>query len=101
MQDVLIDIERKLDTVLIENQYQYPAFTSVHVNSKGQYEIKVEFLNPDKAAVAQLATFYKLSKTLSFKSRVMQKEGLDVSQVFVTRHLVDLSPSVQWDCISK
>jgi len=101
MQGILTEIKRSLDTIVIEDIYKYPAYTNMISIGDGKYKLEIEFLNPDKAAIEEIANLYHLSKTLKITSENIQKEHLDIDHIFVTRHMVDIIPRVKWDCISK
>jgi hypothetical protein len=86
--------------VLLEGQFNYTANLTIGLAEGSDFYVVIDFVNLTMEDIKTLGQLYKLSKSLSIKSELIDKEKYNITHIIVTRMKTNSNLAMTWECIS-
>ncbi|WP_268848128.1 hypothetical protein [Flavobacterium aestivum] len=100
MKDVIISIERTLDTIIIETEHEFSGYITIGIVKGDDFYVKLEFTDLDTTKVSLLNKLFHLPKALKIESKIISKEQFPITHIVVETINADSDLNVTWDCLS-
>lgn len=100
MKDIIISIERALDTITIENENEFSGYITIGIVKGNDFYLKIEFLNLDTAKLQLLNNLFNMPKALKIESKIISKEQFPITHIVVESMNSDSLLNLTWECLS-
>jgi len=100
MENVIIAIDRKADTVTIENDCKLSTFITIGLVEGNDFYLKLEFENLEKDDFITLTKLFKAKKALKIESEIIKKEQFNISHIVVEKFNSVGFTNVTYECYS-
>lgn len=82
-------INREVDTVIFDYNFELPVFITIVRLNDSDYSIKLEFDNLTNREFLTLKELFESSEAVKFQSKIIYREHLDITHVLGTQFYVD------------
>ena len=100
MTSPVITIENEFDTIKLEDEYEFTAYISIGLAQKGDFYVKLDFVNLDRLSFGLVNSLYLLNKALSIESPLITKNGYPITHIVVTNMEAKNNFGYMWECLS-
>ncbi|MEP6594625.1 MAG: hypothetical protein ABJA71_01715 [Ginsengibacter sp.] len=97
----VISSQRTLDNVILEGEYEYPAYITIDGDKTGNYHVKLEFNNLNSENFKDIANLYKDSKPLRIESEIIKKWNFNITHIIIEKFWAGSKFAMIWECFSK
>ncbi|MFA6151371.1 MAG: hypothetical protein WC716_08625 [Chitinophagaceae bacterium] len=88
-----------LDEILIEDKYQFKAFTKICARAAGGFTIKFDFVEVNPEKFKHLISLCHLNKALKFCSTFFTDHDFSINQIIIANFRTDENKNMQWECL--
>jgi hypothetical protein len=100
MRDIIISVERTLDTIIIENEHEFAGYITIGLEEKNDFYLKIEFTDLDLTKIELLNKLFHIPKALKIESKIITKEEFPITHIVVEKVNADSMLNVTWECLS-
>lgn len=100
MEDIITAQERILDTILLEDKFQFEVYITIGLVKGNDFQVILEFLNLQEEDFKEVAKLTRIKKALKFNSEIANKEGYKISHIVITNFKTNSNFEMTWECLS-
>lgn len=100
MRDIIISIERVLDTVIIENEHEFSAYITIGIVEGNDFYVKLDFIDLNETTFDTLNNLFHIKKALKIESKIITKEQFAITHIVAEKMEADTLLNFTWECLS-
>ena len=94
-------VQRNIKTkIQLEDKYDFYTSITIGLANGGDFYLVIDFLDLSTQDFKTLVELGKLTKRLSIKSELFDREQYNVTHIFLEKRILNSNHAMTWECLS-